>query len=48
LDGLSHWVGVEVVHEKTVVVCEELTTEDGLVVASDVRVQIGYKKTAAC
>ena len=47
MNSLSHWSRVEVIHKQTVVVGEELTAKDGLVVARDVRVQIGNKKTAA-
>jgi hypothetical protein len=44
---LCHWVSVEVVYEKTVVVSEELTAEDGLVIACDIWVQIRNKNIAA-
>lgn len=47
LDSLSDGGSVEVVNEKSVVVGEELTAEDGLIVSCDVGIQVGDKKTAS-
>ncbi len=47
MDSLSDGVSVEVVNEEPVVVGEELTAEDGLIVSCDVGIQVGDKKTAS-
>lgn len=47
LSGLSYWSCCEVVGENSEVVCEELASEDGLVVSCDCWVQPSNEEIAA-
>lgn len=47
LDSLGNWVSVVIVYEETVIVSEELTAENSVVVTSNAWIQIGYIETTS-